>query len=710
MKTKNKLFLAMSLASCIFASCVKDYYINDDYTSFPQISAGYYGNGNPDAQGDTITFHSAIITGIVRTEGASPLVECGAYYSTDPYFSVKDTVPTAANQGIYTRRVKCDMENDYDRKTGRFYVHLSELDEITTYYYVTYATNAQGTSFSPTTRPMDSNSQNNAYSYERLVTDTNYRVATIITSDLLEGPDVYNPNPGGNTVVFTGEISHSGWVNCQEWGIRYVPESQLNNESMIKVAKSPEPAPTATSGSNPGSGTFRNLIVSGFEPKTRYCYQTYAINAKGTSYGEWKQFATPGMLACPVFVNVNDHVTDVTLSGCKAEFRLVSIGDEPPMPVTEYGYYLDGVKHIVGNSLAVDETFQVTIGGLRSNAVYKLRPYAINNAAIPESGYPDIEFRTAMLGRRAASNYDGLYTADDNCVYVEMSGIRVNDKVYRFLDRNLGASRPAQNKDDKQAFGWMYQWGRPNDGHQKTDLVNFNYNNSNNFGGPEFEEGRIPKSSLMKIKDNTGKEVNAPFNMRNPVKYEQASNKTLFWSDNQYSFLPWSWWPSSPGDGEFAKGGYNWNAYYGLWSSKEGGGNNNPCPEGYRVPTANEMMAFMENAATAINKRKFVVCNVLRRYNGGIYVGSQNPDTKFTHYWTSDIAVAGAEPTMQKMYPTWIRLYNDLTNLQTSPTATQSIDTSVSPFKVIGPTTVPWNGGHSGQGGFVRCISENVKP
>ena len=33
------------------------------------------------------------------------------------------------------------------------------------------------------------------------------------------------------------------------------------------------------------------------------------------------------------------------------------------------------------------------------------------------------------------------------------------------MDRNLGASRAANAKNDYQAYGCLYQWGRGNDGH-----------------------------------------------------------------------------------------------------------------------------------------------------------------------------------------------------------------------------------------------------
>ncbi|MCB4784323.1 MAG: hypothetical protein LGB69_07050, partial [Sulfurovum sp.] len=61
------------------------------------------------------------------------------------------------------------------------------------------------------------------------------------------------------------------------------------------------------------------------------------------------------------------------------------------------------------------------------------------------------------------------------------AGKDTNDVVYRrvttktgriWLDRNLGASQVAASPFDEASYGDYFQWGRPADGHQRSDSPN----------------------------------------------------------------------------------------------------------------------------------------------------------------------------------------------------------------------------------------------
>ena len=102
-----------------------------------------------------------------------------------------------------------------------------------------------------------------------------------------------------------------------------------------------------------------------------------------------------------------------------------------------------------------------------------------------------------------------------------------------WMDRNLGASREAQSVTDSQAYGDLYQWGRFSDGHQ------------------------CRNSSAITMEATT--ELPNAGNIWDGKFIESYNNFDINWLNN-----------------------LNNNLWQGV------SGTNNPCPSGYRLPTANE--------------------------------------------------------------------------------------------------------------------------
>jgi surface protein len=134
-----------------------------------------------------------------------------------------------------------------------------------------------------------------------------------------------------------------------------------------------------------------------------------------------------------------------------------------------------------------------------------------------------------------------------------------------WLDRNLGASQVATSSSDALSFGDLYQWGRGTDGHEKRTSTNINMVSTTDTPGHSFF-------------------INAnSFNWQSPV---------------------------------------NTNLWQGV------NGTNNPCPNGFRVPTIEELEAERnlwgsQNAAGAIASSLKLPLAGRRHTNGIIYsVGS----------------------------------------------------------------------------------------
>ena len=146
-----------------------------------------------------------------------------------------------------------------------------------------------------------------------------------------------------------------------------------------------------------------------------------------------------------------------------------------------------------------------------------------------------------------------------------------------WMDRNLGASRAATSSTDAEAYGDLYQWGRLTDGHEK------------------------------RTSDTT---------------------KTLSNSD-------------TPGHGNFIRSHanpYDWRSpkNNNLWQGVNG--TNNPCPNGYRLPTEAEWSAERQswssnNAAGAFASPLKLPLTGSRDVGGGPvdFVGSSGM------YWSATV-------------------------------------------------------------------------
>lgn len=147
----------------------------------------------------------------------------------------------------------------------------------------------------------------------------------------------------------------------------------------------------------------------------------------------------------------------------------------------------------------------------------------------------------------------------------------------RWMDRNLGASRVATSMDDEQAYGDLYQWGRRTDGHEKIT------------------------SGTTTTLSSTDKPSHSKFILA----------------------------PSAPNDWRSPQ---NSNLWQGV------GGVNNPCPAGFRVPTANEWQEEIDSWSSQDDAGAFA--SPLQLPLAGFRdsnVGALNGRGSISFYWSSTL-------------------------------------------------------------------------
>lgn len=186
-------------------------------------------------------------------------------------------------------------------------------------------------------------------------------------------------------------------------------------------------------------------------------------------------------------------------------------------------------------------SFSNTITGLAYNTTYYVRAFATNSSGTSYGS--QVSFTTAgppipQSGGAAICDYTHYTVVQDISL--------PNGTVW--MDRNLGASRPAGLLTDHEAYGCTYQWGRGNDGH----------------------------ASMNWTSGTTGTIVNGATTIRSTT--------------------------DSPGHSDFINQTGDWRSPKNdaLWQGTAG--INNPCPSGYRIPTQAELDAASNSTNFATMK------------------------------------------------------------------------------------------------------------
>ncbi|MCI5137532.1 MAG: hypothetical protein D3922_03755, partial [Candidatus Electrothrix sp. AR1] len=254
----------------------------------------------------------------------------------------------------------------------------------------------------------------------------------------------------------------------------------------------------------------------------------------------------------------------------------------------------------------IEEVITLVEGGLYDDALLKLEGGSILGKAdgCATSGAPD----NNDWIRDCASQevlYDLLMQAigclEDMTVLTPVPVVTSTATGRVWMDRNLGASRVATSSTDEDAYGDLYQWGRLTDGHERRT------SDTTETTG-ELSPGDVPGHDKFILCDKPDPD------------------------------LPGSDWRETPNNE--------------LWQGLNGV--NNPCPQGFRLPTAEEFEAEIASWSSRDTAGAFASPLKLpgagfRYYFSGIVHNNQGD---LSLYWMSSIR------SVQHSY--YLRLGSDL--------------------------------------------------
>jgi hypothetical protein len=334
-----------------------------------------------------------------------------------------------------------------------------------------------------------------------------------------------------------------------------------------------------------GTGNFSSAIAS-LTPSTNYYARAYATNSVGTGYGNEITFTT-GAVILPTLTTT--AVASITTNSAITGGTITADGGGA---ITARGVVWSTTQNptIALTTKTTDGSgtgaYTSNLSNLIPNTIYYLRAYATNSAGTTYGN--QISFTTSTI------NYATMYPT--GTVFCYDSGVKVVTAIVDvtnpmtgkiWMDRNLGANRVATSNKDFSAMGDLFQWGRRADGHQCRNTLE----NLSGVTTTTLSNTDIPQHSYFIYSTTYG-------DWRNPQ------------NDN-------------------------------LWQGVNGV--NNPCPNGYRIPTATELQLEYQswNAANLIgafaSSLKFTTTGIrsVQDSNLGVNIDSG-------YYWSSTSRSGGS--------------------------------------------------------------------
>ena len=343
----------------------KEYYLrayvrDGDYTAYGEVTPLTIKLFPPTLSSvivSSVKSSSATFSSAVTDDGGDKITEVGFYYSTDE--SVDPETSFKVNQ-VYT--------------SESFSLEATNLQANTNYYVKSFAVNSVGVAYSEVASFMTAPGAP--------------QIATLEATDVTESSAVLS----GNVISDNGaKITERGFVWLKGMDVPTVESNKLKAEGT--------------------TGEF-TAILSDIEPNQKYSFRAYAINSKGTAYGDVQTFTTSITNASLSSV----IVSDITSTSATLSSKVSGHGGET---VSEVGFYysteetVDPAKSQNVNRTYSSDSFSISISGLSINTKYYVKAYAVNSAG---TVYSEIESFTTLASTPVVNTTGSSEVTSDSAV------------------------------------------------------------------------------------------------------------------------------------------------------------------------------------------------------------------------------------------------------------------------------------------------------
>ena len=335
-----------------------------------------------------ISDNKATSGGNVTADGRAKVIARGVCWSKSEYPTVDDE-HTENGSGL-----------------GEFKSQLTGLEANTTYYVRAYATNRVGTAYG-----------------EQLTLSSKTGLPQVTTDEV--------SNISATTATCGGEVAANSGYAITARGICWSDKTAtptINNDHTEEVAT---------------TGHFTSMMI-GLERNTTYYVRAYAVNEKGTNYGETKTFTTlNGMPVVTTAEVTNVKATTATCGG--------NVTNNGGYAITARGVcwsHSSSTPTIEDNhtsEVADNGAFSSSMTGLEAGTTYYVRAYATNEVGTAygesvmfatKNGLPTVETTPVGDNITGSSIITGGNVIDDGGFSVTARGVVYGTVPYPTIENN----------------------------------------------------------------------------------------------------------------------------------------------------------------------------------------------------------------------------------------------------------------------------------